>query len=176
MGTACIGPYLPSFSSVRLICPALHFFKWPDERPTSLPRRANAFLVFSFSQNSSGHASATLIEELVGEPRAHGDDLVESGPIEPEDSVFLSDGIVDPALAAVMPRMTNPPTIAVTASSACLERERAKVSGAGTLMAGVTSGLTPALIGGRARRWVKGRDVEQPWGTGMGLCRGVRRC
>jgi|SRR5215218_2740993 hypothetical protein len=32
-----------------------------------LPRRANAFVVFSFSQNSSGHPSATLIRVLQSE-------------------------------------------------------------------------------------------------------------
>jgi hypothetical protein len=53
--------YLPTFFSVRLIRPALHFSKRPDKWPICLPRKANAFVVFSFSQNSSGHASATLI-------------------------------------------------------------------------------------------------------------------
>jgi hypothetical protein len=59
--------YLTSFFSIRLIRPVFHFFKRPDKRPTCLPRRANAFVVFSFSQNSSGHPSATLIRVLQSE-------------------------------------------------------------------------------------------------------------
>jgi hypothetical protein len=59
--------YLPSFFSVRLIRPAFHFFKRPDKRSSCLPRKANAFLVFSFSQNSSGHLSATLIRVFQSE-------------------------------------------------------------------------------------------------------------
>jgi hypothetical protein len=61
---ALVSVYLLSFFSVRLIRPAFHFFKRLDQRPTCLPRRANAFVVFSFSQNSSGQASATLIRLL----------------------------------------------------------------------------------------------------------------
>jgi hypothetical protein len=50
-----------------LIRPAFHFFKQPDKRPTCLPREANAFVVFSFSQNSSGHLSATLMRVFQSE-------------------------------------------------------------------------------------------------------------
>src|SRR5215212_6508836 len=50
-----------------LIRPAFHFFKRPDKRPTCLPREANAFVVFSFSQNSSGHLSATLMRVFQSE-------------------------------------------------------------------------------------------------------------
>jgi hypothetical protein len=53
--------YLASLFSVRLIRPVFHFFKPPNKRPTCLPKESNAFVVFSFSQNSSGHLSATLI-------------------------------------------------------------------------------------------------------------------
>jgi hypothetical protein len=56
-----IWSYFRSFFSVRLIRPVFHFFKRPHKRPTCPPRESNAFVVFSFSQNSSGQASATLI-------------------------------------------------------------------------------------------------------------------
>jgi hypothetical protein len=61
-------------------------------------------------------------QNLLGERRTPSDDLVEGRLVEPGDSVFLSDRIVDPGARCGEGEDDSPPTIAVTARTAFEER------------------------------------------------------